>query len=207
LPAFATEPRRHGTGRGLTVVLALAAALAVVAAAFETRQLWWPRLAGLSGPPPALGLSTLESGGQLQIRWNRGSPALSGAAEAVLEVLDGSQVPHTFRLTPAQLRSGGFTWGRRSERVDVSLGVESAGRLVRETASFVGGPPPASDAQRDAESQRQRDDLVREVERLGSALDAEKGRSRKLALSLQQAQAQLKREQQRRLRNQSIPVK
>jgi hypothetical protein len=187
--------------------VALAAALAIVVAAFETRQLWWPRLAGPSGPPPALGLSTLDSGGQLQIRWNRGSPALDGAAGAVLEVLDGSQVPHTFRLTPAQLRAGAFTWGRRSERVDVSLGVESAGRPVRETASFVGSLPPAPDAQQEAESRRQRDDLAREVERLGSALDAEKEQNRKLALSLQQAQAQLKREQQRRLRNQSVPVK
>jgi hypothetical protein len=187
--------------------VALAAALATGVAAFETRQLWWPRLAGLSGPPPALGLNTLDNGGQLQIRWNRSSPALSGAAEAVLEILDGSKVPHTFRLTPAQLDAGALTWGRRSERVDVSLGVESGGRQVRETASFVGGPPPAQDAQGEAESRRQRDDLKREVERLGSTLEAEKEQNRKLARSLQQAQTQLQREQQRRLRNQSIPVK
>lgn len=206
LPAFATEPQRHGTGLGLTVMVALAAALAIGTAAFETRELWWPHLAS-SGPPPALGLSTLDSGGQLQIRWNRGSPALSSAAGAVLEILDGSKVPHTFHLTPLQLRAGALTWGRRSERVDVSLGVESGGRQVRETASFVGGPPPAPNAQAEAESRRQHDDLAREVERLGSALDTEKENNRKLAISLQQAQTQLQREQKRRLRNQSSPVK
>ena len=55
-------------------------------AAFQTRPLWLPRVAALyrhsEQPPPLfLGLNAIDLAGQLQIRWDRNSPAVRQAAE------------------------------------------------------------------------------------------------------------------------------
>jgi proteasome lid subunit RPN8/RPN11 len=142
-PAFTQSalPRSWG---GLGILIALSVGLAFGAGAYQMRQLWLPRLMRLGQGPAGrayVGLTTLDTDGQLQIRWDRDSPAVRDAEQGSLVIEDGA-VPQAILLDPPHLRTGAFTYGRQTERVDIALTVHGpAGQTVREVATYLGKLP------------------------------------------------------------------
>jgi proteasome lid subunit RPN8/RPN11 len=183
----------------LGVVLSLSVGLVGGAAAYQTRQLWLPRLTWAGAAPPArstpyLGLNTLDTDGQLQIRWDRESPVVRNADEAIL-VIENGALPQAIQLDASHLRAGSFTYARQSERVDVALTVRGPdGQKIREVATFLGKLPARKPAPEDPAARQQRDDLTRELQ----------GRTQKLERTLEDLRTQLRNEQKRkRMENQS----
>jgi len=189
--------------------------MAIGAVAFNTRQMWLPRLEAAhiasalpswaySAKPPSLGLNLLDSNGQLQIRWNAAAPAMANATGAVLDIVDGSALPHSVTLDQAHLQSGFFTYARESGEVDVAITVERPGGApLKEATSFWGKPPAAASAAGDdTENRQQRDDSAVERARLEAELKAETERSKKLERSLAEARGQMKGQQRKRLETQ-----
>jgi proteasome lid subunit RPN8/RPN11 len=145
-PAFTQSGPARSWG-GLGILIALCVGLAFGAAAFQTRRLWLPHGANVgqgsttSAGRPYIGLTTLDVNGQLQIRWDRDSPAVRDAQEASLVIEDGL-IPQAILLDPAHLRTGSFTYGRQTERVDVALTVHGpANQMVKEVATYLGKLP------------------------------------------------------------------
>jgi len=192
-------------------VLWIAAGLAVGGAVYQSRQLWYPRVEGWfhratpPAPQPYVGLNTLDNGGQLQIRWDRNSPAVREANEGILMIGDGP-LPQAIQLNADHLRSGSFTYGRQGERVEVALTLMRPGaQPVREVTTYLGKLPEHHSApEEDPALRKERDDLARQVARQAADLEAERARSKKLAKDLVDVRNQLKRAQVlRRLENQS----
>jgi proteasome lid subunit RPN8/RPN11 len=202
IPKF-LEPPSEGSARHAVPALAiLGVCLALAGAAFQTRSLWLPRLAALyrrSQPPPPplfLGLNAIDLAGQLQIRWDRNSPAVRQAAEGMLEVLDGD-APHADALDAAHLQAGVFTYARRTEKVDITLSARLPdGRVVREATSFLGRPPDPG------LENAAREDFAKQAAQLKSDLNAQTMRTRTLEKSVAAMQKQLKEQQSRRMLNQ-----
>jgi hypothetical protein len=149
-------------------------------------------------------LNLLDSNGQLQIRWNAAAPAMANATGAVLDIVDGSALPHSVTLDQAHLQSGFFTYARESGEVDVAITVERPGGApLKEATSFWGKPPAAASAAGDdTENRQQRDDSAVERARLEAELKAETERSKKLERSLAEARGQMKGQQRKRLETQ-----
>jgi len=130
--------------------------------AFLTRDTWLPPMqAFLTRTPDVLyvGLNTLDSNGQLQIRWDHNSPAVRQARDAILSIDDGGQVPESIELDPMHLKAGSFTYGRRSPRVDVTMTlILPDGGKVQEATSFLGQATPS-------QLQQQIDQLKRDLEK------------------------------------------
>ena len=212
--------------------LVLVAGLVVVAgvAAYATRGVWYRAAASPvhQAPPPAraesIGLNTMDEAGQLQIRWDPNSAPVRSAFIASLEIVDGDAAPSVVALDTRHLASGVFTYGRRSERVDVTLALDQPnGTKVRQVTSFLGQKPPApvapapaaplaNAAQQDlaqkelAQAKKDREEMSRKAAGLRAQLDAEIERSRKLEKQLAAARAQLREQQLRRLGNQAAPL-
>lgn len=190
-PAFTqAEPTRSWGMPG--VLVALSVGLVLGAAAYQTRQYWLPRSMrpGQAVPAPAarayIGLTTLDNDGQLQIRWDRDSPAVRDAEQGSLVIEDGP-VPRAILLDPAHLRTGTFTYGRQTERVDVALTVHGpTSQTVREVATYLGNLPPADPA-----GGKQRDDATKEL----------RGRTKKLEKTVEDLRKELR--QRKRMENQS----
>ncbi len=178
-----------------SVLLALAAALAIGALAFETRSVWLPKLWGgaagsaQSKTAATLGLDVTDYNGELKILWDRKNPAIQAATRGTLEIADGGGLPRATRLDAAELANGSFRYRRETERVDVILSVDGpGGELGRELASFLGkipdagakGKPPAPDTAVAAE----RDALAVQVEKLKRDLKAETTRNQQLLKSM-----------------------
>jgi len=194
-------------------ILVIGAGLALGAAGFQARDIWLPRLVNtvnsLSPPslPPAVGLNTLDSDGQLQIRWDRSSlPARTGIA-ATLEIADGaSPQPQSIPIDAPHLQAGVFTYGRQSEKVEVKLTVRMPdGRAVREATTFLGALPQRQPPPEDPEVRRQRDELVQEAAKLKSDLAAQEKRTKKLERSLSDVEKTIREQQLERLLNQAPP--
>jgi hypothetical protein len=214
IPKFLeTTPREPRSWTWLWLVLSVLGGTTLGAAAFQTRQAWWPRLAALhvlpglssSSSSAALGLNLLDNHGQLQIRWNAGSPALANAGGGVVDIVDGSALPHTITLDRMHLQSGSFTYARESGKVDVVLTVSRPGAEdLREASSFWGKPPAGESADAgDSDLRKERDDLAVAATRLEADLKAETERNRKLERALADARAQLKAQQRKRLEKQN----
>jgi proteasome lid subunit RPN8/RPN11 len=201
-----TEPKR--SRRWLKVSLAVAAGLAAVGTGLGTRGLWLPRVLSVARPaahvasaapvaPPSLGLNTVDSDGQLQIRWDRSSVAVRRGVDAILEITDGDQ-PQPLPLDAAHLQTGVFTYARQGARVDVSLVIhELNGKQTREATSFLGqppapkvAPPPATD---NPPLRKERDALVQQVAQLKSDLNAQTARAKDLEKNAQAAGTQAAR--------------
>jgi proteasome lid subunit RPN8/RPN11 len=203
----------------LKVVLAIGLVLAAGVAAYAERDAWYPAAASLlRRAPPAINaasihLNTVDEAGQLQIRWDPNSTLVSTATGASLEIADGDPPLNIATLDVQHLASGVFTYGRRNERVDVTLVLDQPGGTeVRQVTSFLGQKPPAPAvpapaAQPDtARADREREEAARVAAGLRAQLDAEREHSKKLEKQLAAARAQLREQQLRRLGNQARPL-
>jgi hypothetical protein len=153
-------------------------------------------------PPLFLGLNAIDLAGQLQVRWDRTSPAVREADEGMIDILDGA-TPHATALDAAHLEAGVFTYARQTERVDVTLTARLPdGRTVREATSFLGTPPNGVPAAENPDVRKARADFAKQTAKLKSDLRAQTARTRILEKSVEDVQKQLKDQQTRRMLNQ-----
>ena len=177
--------REERSWRWLKRLLALAVGLALGCILFATRELWLFRAidgirpSAAYGPGP-LGLSTVETDGQMQIRWNPHAPKVQRGTGAVLTILDGDKIPRGVLLDADHLLSGVFSYAPQHERVDVTLALkEPDGQEVRESTTFLGpGVPVSADTER--------------VKKLEADLAAETERNQALEKDLSEAKAWIK---------------
>jgi proteasome lid subunit RPN8/RPN11 len=211
------RPERSGTLP--KVLLAAGLVLAGGAAVYATHDLWLPGGAGPSHAAPpdiagnSIGLNTVDEAGQLQIRWDPRSAPARAATGASLEIEDGDQPMNAVPLDVEHLAAGVFTYGRRNEKVDVTLVLDQpGGAKLREVTSFLGQKPPvpatpANAAQsRNAPPNQGNEELSRVVAGLRAQLDTAVENNRKLEKQLAIARAQLREQQLRRLNNQASPL-
>jgi proteasome lid subunit RPN8/RPN11 len=210
LPSF-LDVRLPTPRRWPKVVIPLVVIAAIGMAAYWERDLWIPRVMAVTqaaihpiAPALEVGLITLDFDGQLQIRWNRNSPAVSQATNGVLHVKGGPPSAEGIPLDRDHLLSGVFTVARQSERVDVSLVLNRPdGPPIREVTSFIGQLPDSKSApQENATSQTKQEDLASQVEKIRADLDDEIQRNRKLQKSFDFQTKQLHDQQRGRLLNQ-----
>jgi hypothetical protein len=212
VPKFAIESASDAR-RGMVVGIGIVACLGTLVAAFEVRDMWLPRvLAGIRpvlivtppppAPAPALGLTAIDREGQLQIGWDRSSPAVQRASDALLEITDGP-LPVAIQLDAAHLETGSFTYARATEKVDVKLIVHRKDYPdLREIASFLGKLPnrqPAEDAEA---QQKQRDETEKQSAKLKSDMNAQAAKTRKLEKEVESMREEMRQQQLRRLNNQ-----
>lgn len=212
----------------LKVVLAIAVGAGLGAAGFQTRQLWLPRVSGMFASPglpqapsfAPIGLSAIDIGGQLQIRWDRYSPAVRQATGGHLNITDSEGTPRDIKVDATQLQAGSFTYERQGESVNVVLTLdEPNGRQTHEASTFVGKLPvkqQAPDATA-SEIEKQRDEFARETVRLRQETGAlqqqvnglhlqltlETEKNRKLEQELHSVREQLLDQIRRRMGNQA----
>lgn len=202
------EEPQPGPRRPPKLVLAAMALVAFCLGAYWKRDLWRPdpataqHTAPLPAPPPPLGLNTIDSEGQLQIRWNRNSPTILQASGGVLSINTGGPFPQEIPLDKAHLLSGVFTFARQTERVDVSLGLtQPDGHAPREVTTFIGKLPDKKLVEDPAGLSR-RDSLAKQVANMRSDLNAEIARNAKLRQTVDQLSKRLREQQRSRLHNQ-----
>jgi len=214
-PHFPEVAARSSRRRWPTVIAAVLLACCVLgAAAYWKRDLWLPHviaMAQLSAPapvlPPAVGLNTIDSEGQLQIRWDRNSPLVQRASGGALSIGAGGPSRQEILLDKAHLLSGVFTFARQTEHVDVSLELKQPdGRSSREVTMFVGKLPETTPAE-DPAVLAQRDSLAKQVAKMQSDLNAQAARNFKLQKSVDQLTKQLHNQQRSRLLNQATGKK
>jgi proteasome lid subunit RPN8/RPN11 len=204
LPSFLAPPAGRKS-RWFVAVLAITIGLAILAAAYQTRNLWLPGLTAMfrNAPELSVGLNVTDSDGQLQIQWDGNSPTVRQATNAILEIDDGL-VPWEVQLDARHLRAGTFVYGRQSERVDIKLAIHLVGgQQAHGATSFLGRLPERKPPPEDPEIRKQRDALAEEAAKLKSDLAAEVARTRKLANSLDEVKKALQEQQRKRMENQS----
>ncbi len=179
IPGTPAVAFRHWPGMAARVALVGGA----VVAGFAVGRISMPRPnAGLHAEAAAvpntssIRLVAIDDDGQLQILWDPSAPVIQHSNGAMLEVKDGSDV-QSFSIDPARLQTGSFTYGRQSQRVDVTLSVSrpEGGNLVQVT-TYVGKSSKLSDAG-PVVGQRE---LARENARLKSELTRQTERTRRL---------------------------
>jgi proteasome lid subunit RPN8/RPN11 len=183
--------------------------LALGAGAYRTHDAWLSKVmaavrpARAPEPPASAGLTTFDREGQLQINWDRNTPAVRQAMEATLEIADGGPLPRAITLDRAHLQNGFFTYARQSERVDVKLILHlPEGQQLRDVTTFLGKMPAAKVVEEDPEVRKERDRLAAEAAKLKSDLDGQAARTRKLENDLKSIKDEMRAQQQRRLANQ-----
>jgi proteasome lid subunit RPN8/RPN11 len=206
VPKFVIESASDAR-RWMVVGIGIVACLGTLVAAFEVRDMWLPRvLAAIRpvpivtppppAPAPALGLTAIDREGQLQIGWDRSSPAVQRAGDALLEITDGP-LPVAIQLDAAHLETGSFTYARTTEKVDVKLIVHRKDYPdIREIASFLGKLPNRQPAQ-DAEAQSAK---------LKADMTAQAAKTKKLEKEVESMREEMRQQQLRRLNNQ-VPDK
>lgn len=181
IPETPAARSRHWPAMAARVALVAGA----VAAGFAVGRISIPRpnaslsaAGSLVANTSSIRLVAIDDDGQLQILWDPSVPVIQHSSGAVLEVKDGGDV-QSFPIDPARLQTGSFTYGRESQRVDVTLSISrpEGGNLVQVT-TYVGKSPKLSDAG-PAVGQK-RDDLVRENARLKSELSRQSERARRM---------------------------
>jgi proteasome lid subunit RPN8/RPN11 len=213
VPKFAIESA-SAARKWMVVGIGAVACLGTVVAAFEVRDMWLPRvLAALRpvpivtppapAPAPALGLNTIDREGQLQIGWDRTSPAVQRASDALLEISDGP-LPVAIQLDAAHLETGSFTYARTTEKVDVKLIVHRKdGPDLREIASFLGKLPNRQPAEDPQAQRKQRDETAKQAAKLKADMNAQAAKTRKLEKEVQSMREEMRQQQLRRLNNQA----
>lgn len=221
IPKFLTqEEKPWPKWPKITAILLGAAGLG--AAAYWKRDDWMPRLmpkvaasgtvqvastqapltqvhAGLA---PPLGLNTVDLDGQLQIRWDRNSPAIQHASSAVLHIGGKSPLPDV-TLDHEHLLSGVFTLGRQAERVEVAMDVLGPDGEAREATTYVGPLPVSHPAGYGAPAKvPANEEMLKQMRKLEADLDAEREHEAKLQKDIDFLAKQF-REQRGRLTNQA----
>jgi hypothetical protein len=216
VPKFAIESA-SAARRWMVVGIGAVACLGTLVAAFEVRDMWLPRVLAairpvpiVTPPPPApaptLGLNTIDREGQLQIGWDRSSPAVQHASDALLEITDGP-LPVAIQLDAAHLETGSFTYARTTEKVDVKLIVHRKdGPDLREIVSFLGKLPDRQPAEDPQAQQKQRDETEKQSAKLKSDMNAQAAKTRKLEKEVESMREEMRQQQLRRLNNQ-VPDK
>jgi proteasome lid subunit RPN8/RPN11 len=187
--------------------VAAVAGLGIGAAAFGTRDSWLPLFQ--SAAPARLALNATDLDGQLQIRWDGASPAVRQASGGALVIADGP-MPLIIPLDPAHLQSGSLTYGRKGDRVDVTLTVSlGGGRDVREATAFAGSAPSHSSASSgtgaDVAIRAERDRLAAENERLKADYGRQVLRTKQLETGLEDLRKVVQRDQQRKRLEAQVP--
>jgi proteasome lid subunit RPN8/RPN11 len=212
VPKFAIESA-SAARRWMVVGIGIVAGLGTLVAAFEVREMWLPRVLAairpaptVASPPPApvpaLGLNTIDREGQLQIGWDRSSPAVRRASDAVLEITDGPR-PVAIQLDIAHLETGSFTYARTSEKVDVKLIVHRKdGPDLREIASFLGKLPDRQPAQEPEAQRKEREQAAKQAASLKADMNFQAAKTRKLEKEVQSMREEMRQQQLRRLNNQ-----
>jgi proteasome lid subunit RPN8/RPN11 len=208
VPKFAIESASDAR-RWMVVGIGIVACLGTLVAAFEVRDMWLPRVLAairpvpivtppLPAPAPSLGLNTIDREGQLQIGWDRSSPAVQGASDALLEITDGP-LPVAIQLDTAHLETGSFTYARTTEKVDVKLIVHRKDYPdLREIASFLGklpDRPPAADPARE--------ETANQTAKLKADMNAQAAKTKKLEKEVKSMREEMHQQQLRRLNNQN----
>jgi proteasome lid subunit RPN8/RPN11 len=202
--------RRSGVWWKTTV--AVTAGLALGVGGYQTRRAWVPRIAevldGAPAPAPQadIALSAMDTGGQLQIRWDTHSPAVRQGQGGTMVISDGVALPREIRLDRTHLLAGSFTYAREGTEVDVQLSIdEPGGTQAKDVTGFVGrvpdtpAPTPAPQVVNDSQLRRERDALAAEDARLRTDVVAQREHIKRLERSLAQAQNELKQQQRKRM--------
>jgi len=219
--------RQETKPRWPKVLIAVGLAAAGGLALYGLRGVWYPAAAAppqrtyTEVSPPAIGLNTVDSAGQLQIRWDPNAAAVRSASSAWFEIGDGDSPRSLVPLDLRQLASGVFTYQRRDERVDVTMELDQpGGTKVRQSTGFLGPKPPAPVpvpapapaaapahivADSSIQANRERDEALKTAASLRAQLAAERERSRNMEKELDAARAQLRQQQLRRLSRQALP--
>jgi proteasome lid subunit RPN8/RPN11 len=203
----AAEPRESRRWIGW-VAAAFGVTLAIVG--YSTRDRWMPTFSSKLQPTPieAIALNTLDDRGQLQIRWNDAAPPVRSAHGGSLLILDGSSTVNV-PLDVAHVQSGGYTFRRRSARVDVTLVLEQgAGKEVRVATLFSGDAPAAKQsaaapaatapAGEDPKVREERDKLRQQNAGLTAELARQMERNKLLEKSMEELRKVIDRDQQRK---------
>jgi len=217
VPKFLVE-NASSSRRWMVVGIGVVAFLGTIGAAFQIRQMWLPRVLAAVRPasivtsppaapapapvPPALGLSTIDREGQLQISWDRTSPSVQHSSDALLEINEGGPKPTAIQLDAAHLQTGSFTYARTAEKVDVKLIVHQAnGPDFHEVTSFLGKLPERKPAE-DPQAQKQREEMAMQAARLKADLTFQAAKTKKLENDVKAMRDEMRRQQLRRLNNQ-----
>jgi proteasome lid subunit RPN8/RPN11 len=210
-PKFLIESARSSR-RWMVVGIGIVAGLGVLGAAFQVRQMWLPQVLAAIRPAPAvvppppaptLGLHTIDREGQLQINWDRNSPSVQHASDAVLEITEGGPLLTAIQLDIAHLQAGSFTYARTAEKVDVKLIVhQKDGPDLREITSFLGKLPDRKPAE-DSEALKQRDEMAKQAAKLKADLTSQAAKTKKLEKDVQSMRQEMRQQQQRRMNNQA----
>src|ERR1035441_7396546 len=138
--------------------------------------------------------------------WDRSSPAVQHASDALLEITDGP-LPVAIQLDAAHLETGSFTYARTTEKVDVKLIVHRKdGPDLREIVSFLGKLPDRQPAEDPQAQQKQRDETEKQSAKLKSDMNAQAAKTRKLEKEVESMREEMRQQQLRRLNNQ-VPDK
>ena len=219
-PKFLVE-NATSSRRWMVVGIGIVAGSGNFGAAFQIRQMWLPQVLAAMRPapavvrllplracavPPALGLSTIDREGQLQISWDRTSPSVQHANDAILEINEGGPLLTAIQLDAAHLQAGSFTYARTAEKVDVRLIVhQEDGPDLREVTSFLGKLPERKPAE-DPKARNQREEMARQAAKLKADLTLQAAKTKKLEKDVKSMRDEMRRQQLRRLNNQ-VPDK
>ena len=211
VPKFVIESASSAR-RWMVVGIGIVAVGGVLGAAFQVREMWLPQvLAAIRPAPPvanlppapALGLNTVDRQGQLQIGWDRNSPSVRRASDAILEITDGGPLPVAIQLDPAHLETGSFTYARTAEKVDVLLIVHRKdGPDLREVTSFLGKLPDRKSAEELEAERKQREEMAMQAAKLKADMNSQAAKTKKLENEVESMRKELRQQQQRRLNNQ-----
>ena len=196
LPKFAlVEPQK--SRRWWIASLCVLLGSAMGAWAYQTRNLWLPAPAASPAASAAsyLALSADEQNGELQIRWDRNSPAVRSGLSAVLTITDGDAA-RSVPLDREHLLSGSLTYIRKTERVDLSMTLQQPGGPLREATQFQG---KLAAAPQDQALQQRLNDLIGQNNQLKADLVRQAERARKAEVALEDLR---KVSQRKRLGNQ-----
>ena len=205
IPSFTgPEPARSRRWMGIAaLVIGGIAVVAVTSQNHGSSKVAPPKTVASAGTQPlaplTLSLQTVDSQGQLQVRWDRNSPAVRQAQDAVLQLTDGgaaSEIP----LDLQHLQSGAFNYARQSERVDVKLAIrETGGRRTQEMTSFLGKlPEPVKPGRDDQAARKQNAELAKqsaELTKQNAAFTRQNAEMTKLVTDLRKQNTDLSAQQ------------
>lgn len=125
---FRTKTLRDLPWRGMAALFAVVAASTFVFIYLKTAHANGRLPAFLQAflPPPALNLKVATVGERFQLSWNRETPAVRNAREAILDINDGSQ-HHQIQLGSAELASGSVLYLPNTDDIVFRLEVHGAG--------------------------------------------------------------------------------